>query len=517
MQALRTLLRNRIVQLLVGCAVLVVALYWIGTHSFVTIQVEQGTEATYSLSKQPELSRKTQGTIASKRTVRKLVRRGDYQVLVQKNELSYFTVVYAKGFLGSAHVNAKLASGAGVTTVGDNALDCMNMSEGVLFSNGCTSRKTIAVHVPAGKSTPTYVLTKHTTDTTESIDEGVEDVIGIDDKVVALGTMQASDDEPAYHRIYLLRGSTPGAATIAKTLLEDGTPAIHGNLPKLDAATTYKMLALGNGFIVYGSSLESYFYYSSLGALQNPVQKSLKSIDSTLVFSRVEANDSKLVATYIARDTKLNKTELVVDDGKSAAHYSFTQSYVRGMVCGSSRLCLLNAAGTVDIYDTASQRPDKKGSISGVKDMLFADGKTYLVLDAGLLDISTTSGEGHLAVSFDGYRYKSIARTQQGVVLNAYYGSTGYTFAFLLSDSGDKTLASKLAALSSTAYVKSLSVYKNSIFVIPALGELKYNTATELYEYDKNVRAAAREAITAAIAKIGFDTTAYQITVSIPE
>jgi hypothetical protein len=76
------------------------------------------------------------------------------------------------------------------------------------------------------------------------------------------------------------------------------------------------------------------------------------------------------------------------------------------------------------------------------------------------------------------------------------------------TDSIDK----KIAGLNDLENVKSVSLYRNQLYISPGLGNPVYNRVTNSFGYDEALRKATNAKINSTIDELGIDRTKYVIT-----
>jgi hypothetical protein len=101
-------MRNKVAAISV-IFILLIAGVWIATHGFVEVNISNakiGTNNNYTiLNKDGD---KVSSGSSSSSSIKKLLPKGDYQILIESNNSSYFSVSSVKGFLSNTSTIATL-------------------------------------------------------------------------------------------------------------------------------------------------------------------------------------------------------------------------------------------------------------------------------------------------------------------------------------------------------------------------------------------------------------------------
>ena len=105
--------------------------YWLYSHAYVEIEIKGSVDNQlgYSLTNSHD---KTELTFQGSPREKKLVRRGDYEILTEDNGLSAFGVTKTGGFLSTTKVMLQLSPERSRVFVGDNPGPCMAYLDPVL-------------------------------------------------------------------------------------------------------------------------------------------------------------------------------------------------------------------------------------------------------------------------------------------------------------------------------------------------------------------------------------------------
>ncbi len=132
--------RKRLKQLALITVVFVIFIsvfLWFYGHSFIKVSVDMPVngEIHYELINQNTKKSSTYTTKAS--SIKKLVKKGSYEMLVKNQETSSFSVQSTKSFLRTTTINSNLQTEKSREFVGNNPGPCMYYDQSVLISYPC--------------------------------------------------------------------------------------------------------------------------------------------------------------------------------------------------------------------------------------------------------------------------------------------------------------------------------------------------------------------------------------------
>lgn len=231
-------------------------------------------------------------------------------------------------------------------------------------------------------------------------------------------------------------------------------------------------------------------------------------------FSSITTDGDTIAATYSNKE-KQPDTEVVVYMNESTRHYTVKGAYDRAFVCGKVSLCA-QKKDAMDVYTISGDSPEFAYSITGVKGMETRDGRMLVATSLGIVDLDPDLGSGHFAYSFQNSSFNSLTTNEAGVLLSISQGAGRNRYALLLTPDGDTTIDRKVFELAAKPLVTSVSPSGAYIYVVPAVGEARFNTADQSFSYPEAARSKARVGIESYIDSIGFDRAAYQIINTLP-
>ena len=482
-------------------------LLWLSRHSFIQIIPASNNtgEVVYSLKNQS--SGKTT-IIKSSGTVKKLVRKGSYEILAAQNEKSYFSVVETGWFLGKTAIQPKLAEEKARNFIGDGPASCMHVIDGVFASLTCGDLfSEFKLHVPATTQQPTYTLKSSST-----LENGIVEGLVNTSKgsVLILKSMYGVD-----HTAYLVNSDLELSR---ETVLE-----------KLDSDKSYAVQSYKSGFLVYDSQFSQFLYYKSLGSA--PTLLNIKPpSDDELLPASLKVQGDNIVVVYTnapigdtdesGQDTeddreapkKIKTVVTVTKDGQSK-QYEFNKQLFYAMLCGTQKICLI-IEGSLQVYDISGKKPSRSFSVKDVKAIETIDGSLLIVTNSGVLELNADTGEGYLQYSFGNRTYCGVGGLGDSYVL-CLENEAQRTAALLispgvaLSDNIDK----KIIELERLSEIKNVSIYGKYIYISPDFGEVTYQTSLGEFGYNPDILKQTVAKINQEVDKLNIDRDKYKISI----
>lgn len=479
------------------------AFIWLSMHSFIELTPESPEDINYSLTAAG--SAKTTN-FKSANKVKKLVRKGYYEVLATQGEKSYLTVIKAGGFLGSSKTAVKLSPEKSRKFVGDNPSACMYYIGQVLSSVDCGDLYSqLRRHVPATAKQPTIVLK-----TPSSVDGKIEGLVATAEGAVAV----LSSSTGSNHTGYIVR---PDLSLTSPVVLTD-----------LRASKAYAVQAYKQGFVAYDTSFEKIFYYTALSSPPSVITVN-KSHDQKLVPYALKVQGDSIMLAYSnnAEDAELARSDdvevsskpnnkaavtILIYNGSQTVEYNFKNRVSGFVLCGTKKLCLLNRTKQLDVYDIANTKPKLLFSLGAVDRIEPAKNGLLVAQKAGLLSLDVDKQEGFLQYSFGSYKFCGLRNDELGPTI-CVVNSTGKTAALSISNDSNNTdsIDKKAVKLAKLTDIKSLSIYDKFIYVSPNVGEVKYIPALKVFGYDPAITRAVKSRILQGMDAIGIDQTTYKV------
>ncbi len=484
--------------LLAGAALLLLAGSWLYANSFLTVSVSNGggKPLTYTIVNQSNNSTVTIKT--NKTTLTRMVPRGEYQVSVTSDRPSGFIgIATAKGFLRTTTLKAGLSLENDRQFVGNNPKPCVVYAFDTLLSVGCSSPiKEALVHVPATASLPTYV-TKLPANNPSGITEG--EIYTADGVFVLLQTDQGQ-------RLFKLE----------KDFRLSGGKIING----LNGSSLYSIALYQKGFVVYSLTAAQVITYASADAPGKTLDLGRQHPKNTSLVD-VTPNDLGLVATYSPLGTSdyysstssiKGSSEFVIFQGAGRRSITVNQPYSQAELCGRELLCAISPTKGLEVYDTSNNQTKRLYGVAGVNHIISTNGDWTVSTDQGIIRFNPVNKTGYYIYTYGDYKPCGINNTPSGIVA-CVSDSKNNTSALLINPSqpNASNIDKKVAQLVKLSYVSAVSAYKNFIYITPNLGNLQYNQATNLFDYDPTIKRVVGEAINKSVTDLGIDTKTYQV------
>jgi len=498
---------RRLALLIVSVFVLVYALVWFSTHSFVEITVKDGNgETTFNLENQDKAS-KTITVKSTKATVKKLVKKGTYLAEASQGNKSYLVLINSGGWLGTTKVSGSLTVEKGRQFVGDNPGPCLSLTGEVLISNDCGGMyENLKTHIPASASTPTQVLRD-----AESIVGSIEGMIHTSKGTYVLIHQPVSEDDTMMHILYRLNPNSTNPVSHEETR----------RLTMLNPDSSYSVSSSGDSFVVYSQDFKDTYTFTSIDSDATKVDfGSPKQPDLTPRFLGASDQGIATVSNNFNADNKKTLknpvSEIAVYKDGKVSRYKLEKAYTNAFLCGHNQLCVV-ASNELDIYDIKS---DKELTIShkvqNVKSIVSSgDNKVVLGIESGIMQLDLGNMSGFYLYKLGDYKLNSIEKVGDNYLLNISHDSNKYALLIDTKSASDE-IDKEFLALKKTSEVQSLSAYKNLIFVTPNLGTPTYNSSTGFFGFSTELRAKTNEKIKESVGKSGIDTKTYTVINTLP-
>ncbi len=470
------------------CGLAVLAAYWVATHSYISVRSAGGTVQVYS-----QTEKRTTDITLQNGSLKKLVRRGTYELSVKSADGTGFAVLKASGFLTTAQATVALKPEAQRSFVGNNPGYCMVYAGGVLVSNACGgSYDQQATHVAATATTPTYSAT----DPDETgIIEGLALYKG--GIVTVAQTLFTPTSDDASHVVFTL-SPRPNQAVgqMAKTKLNE-----------LDPTLTYTFSEYNGGLLAYSADFKNFKLFNNLDSSPSTLRITQPS-DTLVTPASVDTSDQDLIVVFSnitktqARRTIKPKSVVSIVHGQQITTHTYKKAYSKAATCGAKKLCALHGS-TLDVYKSDGTSTDYMYSLFNVRDII-GGSSPVVVNDFGLLLFDAENKSGHYIYSFENYRFNNAQRNNQDYLVSVS-GADNTKAALLIeplkqnTDSIDK----KIYSLQKSEGVDKASAYGRNIYIVPKRGSLVYNAATKTSEYDPAITQASTNAIQASLQKLG--------------
>lgn len=479
------LISSLLVLFLLGCT------YWAFNTSFITINVN-GSATPYTYLFYNQSTRKTATVKSDSPNIKKRLSSGNYEILIKHGNTSYFTVAKTGRFFSSLSVEAKLTSENLREFVGDNPGQCMKYIGGRLISYDCNAAYSdLRIHIPASKDVPTYVLTNSKTDIQGYVNGIVSTSNGEYVLVFSTGSLEA---KPGYY-LYKIRADLSWSE---KT-----------SLPQLDSSKSYSIKPFNQGFLIYDSGFNNFYYYAS--AKSKPV---------TIDIGAPRGKDYKPASVDISTDSILaaysgkSSTEILVWNNTTTS-YTVSDMANKVVFCGNQMICAVSNQGIMSVYKVIGSKLRGQYRVYDVKDV-FNSGNGFLVArDDDVLSLDTANRSGYESYSLNEYKFNNID-FENGYYVLSLTNNKGRKVAIRVgqtlsdSDSIDK----KILGIQKLSEVQAVSIYKNDIFITPELGPAHFDASVGYYRPDSAVERSATTIINNEVVKLGINRNIYSVVIT---
>lgn len=472
--------------------------YLLSVYSFLEIKIPDETAASITITNQQS---HTSQAVEAKGNLRRLVRRGSYEVRVTVDDKHYFAVARASGFGRTTPITAALSPANHQHFVGDNPSPCMYFAD-ALLSYGCGSSYSRArVHKPATDTQPTYLAP--TPSPREGYIEGI--VRTAESNVIILQAPPAGEDEGPPHSAYILEPDFN---------LVDGV-----KLEGLEEDTTYSFAVYKEGFIAYDNSYERVFYYKSRVAAPEELTLLGTENDNFRPYA-ISASGDTIARAYstapVASDGDDNASLtadslIVVNASGSPKSYAFKERYGVVKLCGKERLCLLQDQ-LLEVYDISGTKQRKLFEITNVRYLETLGGELLVVTDIDVLLLDPSRGDGFVSLGLKDYQFCGI-QTQSTSYVLCLINSSQKKVALMIDTEKPDTdnISHKISELLGVPEISSVSIYGSFVYISPRAGSLVYDSSAGGFGYDQNILKQSSSAIESAISRLGINRTNYTI------
>lgn len=493
--------------------------YWFWAYSYIEVVVANGrsdADITFVLANQD--GNKTEIKSHSSH-IKRLVRRGSYEVSVRQAETSYMAVGRAGGFFSTSSFTASLLSEKAREFVGNNPNACMYLLSAVVASTPCDSTvDELNIHMPASSNEPTYVKEARgpaaLLEGIVSTKEGIFAIVSIESEQEGAGN---------YHALYPI--STDGVLDVTNEHL----------LKALNGSKTYKAASYQDGWIAYNKDGSEILNFKSVKSTPSTI-KIDKPGDASLALIDLAVFDEQIVLTYANQTpagrnfddpsgTKSHsaefetqrakikqKHEVVVYSKNQSKHITFAEPLTVVRSCGTQELCVVFDGGKMGVYDISKPKPRLIYELTGVVDLDNSNKETLVVRNDGVYKFDITKKEGYLEYGLGSYRYCGIKTNDTSYVL-CIADKSNKRLALRINQTvtNNDSIDKKIAELSLVRQVKNISIYGRYIYISPDVGSLQPNSQTGLFEYDKATVKNANSVISQEIDRLGISRSAYTI------
>ena len=479
--------------------------YFVATHGFLTIDMSgQEGETTTVITNQ---NTNTSTTIKSTNTkIKRLMPTGKYEVVVGTLKKNSWGLTNVGRFLSTNTANVALKPQSNREIVGYNPEACMNYVGDTFSSFACGGSLDAAkMQVPPTTKSPSYVSTIFKNSRLQ-VTNIVETKSGL------VGLVTSTDAEIDGGQQYFL-AMTPKLGIINKMPV---------------SGTVKDVLAFRDGFLTYDSAYSGLTYYSSVGGAAEKINLEVPK-DKDLKPYLFKANGSDFVIAYSNKSSanitgneasagSVKSAVLIYQAGK-AKMYTTNKLFADVQLCGNKKLCALQLVGNKNkqlfVYDTSAGSLDKSFVMNNVQAIKRLDTGLVAVSNTDILLVDVEKQQGIREFTFGEYGFCGVQGFGSSYLLCATDKGYQKNTVFSINSTQDTTVPVDELALEieGNAVIKSLSIYRQNIYILPNFGEPVYDTALKSYTYDKIQKAYVLDTLQKALAKYDLEARGYTVTI----
>ncbi|MDB5186366.1 MAG: hypothetical protein JWL85_889 [Candidatus Saccharibacteria bacterium] len=479
------------------CLLTLITFSYISSHAYIEVNTDGTGEAHYSFLNQDK--QKTT-TASSSGPIKKLLKKGDYEVTVTRGDHSYFSVVKVGGFFQKTTVSAKLSPEKARKFVGDNPYPCMYYSGKLLLSLGCGDNVGNAqLHISASADQPAYTLSG--LEGVEGTSEGYTKTT--EGNLLLVRTPDPHEDESGPHVVYVL--ST------------DLKPLRQTALVGLNPDKTYTIQPYKEGFVVYNiDTFDQILYYKNTTSNPETINVSRPQDDSLRTHTLSVSKDAIMLALTQGEidpheENAIVTGQLLVYREGQTKSFRTERTYQSLELCGNNLLCGYGNK-QLDVYDIAGEQQKLLYTVKDVESIKIMGNTLLLVKSDKLVGFNPEKREGSIQYSYGDYKFSAITVDPDGYTLSLSTPKDKLV-ALRINPAADNTdsIDKKIAELQKADKVVDVSIYDKFIYITPDVGDAVYNEQTRIFGTDPSRTKAANNAINQTIDKIGIPRNSYNI------
>ncbi len=453
-------------KLLTTISIIVIALLWLSGRSVIQINSsEPEKESTVKILNQGNgKSINYQGKLSGKKFY---IPKGSYEVDVDTDGKSFYSINTTKGFFLNTKVDAQLEEEKGRSFVGNEPGTCLSYFDSILTSYACGAALSKAyTHVPATQTTPTYVLKNNSV----SVDGYIEGSASTKEGNLVLMNSYYSVEEEARRGHYIEIMKTNVFKPKEEVLLEN-----------LDQNKKYQITKYKDGFLVYSDSIDEVFYYKSLKASPEKISLVETKLKNSIATSLNADNDSFVITYSNNRGDSTDKTsgsvspkfEVIKYVNNNTTSYSFNGNYFSAKLCPQETICLFDGEN-LEVYETNHKKPHLKFKVMDVSNVEpVGDAEIIVVRNEGITNININSQTGYKEFSFGESTYNSTHPQENGnYILNLTNNQLKGVAILINRSSVSDSIDKKISDLQRQPEISNVSINGNYIYISPQAGEM---------------------------------------------
>lgn len=479
--------------------------WYASCHSIIAVNIERP-----ELLKQRDLSITLTSENGKKSTfstkadsVRRVVRSGRTEIQSEGTGYSSWTSVKLLGFLKYKRVYITPEPELKREFIGNNPASCALATKNILVSYDCGGDpNSLKIHTAASLTLPSYVIPV---------------------KDVPLGTIEGVFEQPTGVEVLALIGEEDDSVQVIYNLdVNTGQLTQKSLLSKLPADKTYSVKNYSSGYLLYDSSYSSLFYYTNGEVLSIDLPKNVaanlnpifvNSSFETIVegYSDVSIDDFADAPDKSAITKVASNTIFITPKGEKTKQLSPKFLMGPAMMCGANRLCVMDVDHTdsnrLHVYDTASSDITELYTMNNIKELrVNQDDFVVLIKDNAIWSFDAEKVSAHKVYDLGDY---SLCGLGGDLPKNLVCVQQKNQASMLRLGQGNDTSIDKLTSeLSKKPDIVSVRVYKNIIFVLPAINKVQTDAG---FIDDPEQAKQMDETIKSYVSELKIDTKIYTV------
>lgn len=487
--------------------ILCILFWWIYNHSYIEVERPSGSsgQVTYELVSQPSGELVTINSESAK--IKKLVRKGSYEVSVKKEGSGSMSIVSTKPLLQTTNVSMQLHAEKSREFIGNNPSPCMYYDLSLLYSYECgSSYSRSRVHLPANNDIATTVQRPP-----NALDLSLESIYSYRGKNVALLRGFAG-----------MNAETEISATRLYDIKSDLSLDNKRDLKGVDSSVSQKITSYKEGFLVYDSAFMNINYYKDADREPEAIKISAPK-NSGLIAKSLSTAKNRIAVSYIDSSASLEPAEngktdrgssavQVYEDGHTKS-FSFEQNYSIVQLCAEKYLCMVRDR-QLEIYNIDGDKPKLLVNVGNVYNLITkTDGMLSIFRYDGVFEFDIENKLGYVEYDLGSYTPCGVQVVQAGGYVLCLINPNGDKVALYIDPKkdNDDSIDKKILTFLNQPYITNVSVYKNFVYISPELGELVYDSRSDNFIYDREIVRKTNQDIDELIANSGIDTSKYTI------
>lgn len=480
---------------------------WFVGHGRLEINLPAGSKSVTIQSDEKTETFKTEESVFSK-----TLSSNNYLVTVklESESESFITNQSIGRFLKLNTISAELKPESGRAFVGDNPLTCSEFLGSTLVTYLCNGPLGgMVMHIPATSSTPTYTKSVQLAVNAKQFEEVEPLDVGTIEGVINIGTgltvlTYKFESGRGFHNVFNI-----------KIVNNSFDIEFVKRLESLDSETFYTAQKNNGALLLANEGFTSIYKGTNFDDLEiinpNIEQK------NGMVVSSVDIDEAGALVGYnedIIEDNEVatNDQSSIISVNRAGDSVSKKYSTIIAKLkfCGNY-VCALDSLDVLRIYSLDMVEIAK---FNDVLEFDQTNDSVVIATKTEVINLDKSDLNGFIGIAFDDSKFTSLSVNSRGVVLALNSG--GRNRALVLDNNTRDYPDKDLAPILNTGfdYINSVSVYNNSVFISPELGERVYVPETGKYDYPQETKDTAKLKINELLNTINLDKSKYSVKIN---